>query len=75
VASLREGSLEFIIDRRASKDDGRGLEEAIMDMMPMTHKYKILLERRYEKMSFNLYNRLLNIICELYYDLFVTFVI
>jgi len=48
VASLLKGSLEFIIDRRASRDDGRGLEEAVMDMIPMTHKYRILFERRCE---------------------------
>ena len=46
VASLRSGDLEVVVDRRASKDDGRGLEEQVMDTRAMTHKYRILLEPR-----------------------------
>ena len=46
VASLEEGRLKLILDRRASKDDGRGLEESLGDTRPMTHKYRILLEPR-----------------------------
>ena len=46
VAGLRSGELEVVIDRRASRDDGRGLEEQVMDTRAMTHKFKILLEPR-----------------------------
>ena len=47
VASLHPGRLEVILDRRSSQDDGRGLEEEVMDTRPMTHKYNLLFERRY----------------------------
>ena len=51
VASLSPGCLEVILDRRSSRDDGRGLEEEVMDTRPMTHSYNILFESRSEEME------------------------
>lgn len=44
VASLRNGWLEIMLDRRLVRDDGRGLGQGVMDNRPMNVLFHILLE-------------------------------
>ena len=46
VASLHKGSLEVMLDRRLSYDDGRGLGEGIYDNVPVFSQFKLLFESR-----------------------------
>ncbi|KAG6398267.1 hypothetical protein SASPL_139722 [Salvia splendens] len=44
VASLKNGWLEIMLDRRLQNDDGRGLGQGVMDNRPMNVLFHILLE-------------------------------
>ncbi|KAL6960670.1 Alpha-mannosidase 2x [Sarracenia purpurea var. burkii] len=44
VASLKNGWLEVMLDRRLSSDDGRGLGQGVMDNRPMNVIFHILVE-------------------------------
>ncbi|KAF5182395.1 Alpha-mannosidase [Thalictrum thalictroides] len=44
VASLENGWLEIMLDRRLIKDDGRGLGQGVMDNRPMNIVFNILKE-------------------------------
>ncbi|XP_010424099.1 PREDICTED: alpha-mannosidase 2 [Camelina sativa] len=44
VASLREGWLEIMLDRRLVRDDGRGLGQGVMDNRAMTVVFHLLAE-------------------------------
>ncbi|XP_057972357.1 alpha-mannosidase 2 [Malania oleifera] len=44
VASLKNGWLEIMLDRRLVSDDGRGLGQGVMDNRPMNVIFHILLE-------------------------------
>ncbi|OVA14340.1 Glycoside hydrolase family 38 [Macleaya cordata] len=44
VASLKDGWLEIMLDRRLVKDDGRGLGQGVMDNHPMNIIFHILKE-------------------------------
>ncbi|KDP45423.1 hypothetical protein JCGZ_09672 [Jatropha curcas] len=44
VASLKEGWLEIMLDRRLVRDDGRGLGQGVMDNRPMNVIFHILVE-------------------------------
>ncbi|OAY29893.1 alpha-mannosidase 2 [Manihot esculenta] len=44
VASLKDGWLEIMLDRRLVKDDGRGLGQGVMDNRPMNVIFHILVE-------------------------------
>ncbi|KAL9275061.1 Alpha-mannosidase 2-like protein [Drosera capensis] len=44
VASLKNGWLEIMLDRRLVRDDGRGLGQGVMDNRPMNVLFHILLE-------------------------------
>ncbi|CAG5119326.1 unnamed protein product [Candidula unifasciata] len=46
VASLYDGTLEVILDRRLMQDDWRGLKEAAHDNVPSPSKFILLPERR-----------------------------
>ena len=46
AASVAEGSLEVMLDRRTSLDDGRGMGEGVLDSRATTHKFWLLLEPR-----------------------------
>ncbi|EFJ05441.1 hypothetical protein SELMODRAFT_228, partial [Selaginella moellendorffii] len=45
AASLGNGWLEMMLDRRLSTDDGRGLEQGIMDNRPVNIVFHLLLEK------------------------------
>lgn len=44
VASLKDGWLEIMLDRRLLNDDGRGLGQGVMDNRPMNVIFHILVE-------------------------------
>ncbi|KAL3526463.1 hypothetical protein ACH5RR_011119 [Cinchona calisaya] len=44
VASLKNGCLEIMLDRRLTRDDGRGLGQGVMDNHPVNVVFHILLE-------------------------------
>ncbi|KAF7113028.1 hypothetical protein RHSIM_RhsimUnG0168300 [Rhododendron simsii] len=44
VASLKNGWLEIMLDRRLVRDDGRGLGQGVMDNRPMNVIFHILVE-------------------------------
>ncbi|KAJ7974489.1 Alpha-mannosidase [Quillaja saponaria] len=44
VASLKDGWLEIMLDRRLVRDDGRGLGQGVMDNRPMNVVFHILVE-------------------------------
>ncbi|GAA0139932.1 glycosidase [Lithospermum erythrorhizon] len=44
VASLKDGWLEIMLDRRLVRDDGRGLGQGVMDNRPMNVVFHILME-------------------------------
>lgn len=44
VASLKNGWLEIMLDRRLTRDDGRGLGQGVLDNHPMNVVFHILLE-------------------------------
>ncbi|KAF5740338.1 alpha-mannosidase 2x [Tripterygium wilfordii] len=44
VASLKDGWLEIMLDRRLLADDGRGLGQGVMDNRPMNVVFHILME-------------------------------
>nr|GME20730.1 alpha-mannosidase 2 [Ipomoea batatas] len=44
AASLKDGWLEIMLDRRLVRDDGRGLGQGVMDNRPMNVVFHILLE-------------------------------
>ncbi|CAI9109572.1 OLC1v1009416C1 [Oldenlandia corymbosa var. corymbosa] len=44
VASLKNGHLEIMLDRRLTRDDGRGLGQGVMDNRPTNVMFHILLE-------------------------------
>ncbi|XP_073280149.1 alpha-mannosidase 2-like [Primulina huaijiensis] len=44
VASLKNGWLEIMLDRRLVRDDGRGLGQGVMDNRPMNIVFHILVE-------------------------------
>ncbi|RAL40093.1 hypothetical protein DM860_008233 [Cuscuta australis] len=44
VASLKDGWLEIMLDRRLLRDDGRGLGQGVMDNRPMNVLFHILVE-------------------------------
>jgi alpha-mannosidase len=44
AASLNEGEIEVMLDRRTSIDDGRGMGEGVWDSIKMQHKFYLTLE-------------------------------
>ncbi|KAG2333908.1 hypothetical protein Bca52824_005088 [Brassica carinata] len=44
VASLEDGWLEIMLDRRLVRDDGRGLGQGVMDNRPMTVVFHLLVD-------------------------------
>lgn len=44
AASLNEGEMEVMLDRRTSIDDGRGMGEGVFDSIKMEHKFYLTLE-------------------------------
>lgn len=44
AASLNEGEIEIMLDRRTSIDDGRGMGEGVWDSIKMQHKFYLTLE-------------------------------
>ncbi|KAF5958872.1 hypothetical protein HYC85_006097 [Camellia sinensis] len=51
VASLKNGWLEIMLDRRLVRDDDRGLGQGVMDNRPMNVIFHILLESNISKTS------------------------
>ncbi|KAK3002316.1 hypothetical protein RJ639_021441 [Escallonia herrerae] len=51
VASLKNGWLEVMLDRRLSRDDGRGLGQGVMDNRPMNVVFHLLLESNISSIS------------------------
>ncbi|KAK7104559.1 alpha-mannosidase 2x-like [Littorina saxatilis] len=46
VASLDSGWLELMLDRHLLYDDGRGMEEGVTDIKPVTSEFMLMVERR-----------------------------
>ena len=46
AATVSEGSLEVMLDRRTVYDDARGMGEGVLDSRPTTQKFWLLLEPR-----------------------------
>ena len=46
ATSTKQGSLEVIVDRRATFDDARGMGEGILDSVDTVHKYWLLYEAK-----------------------------
>jgi len=44
AASPRPGTLQLMVDKRTSYDDGRGMGEGVLDSRPTRHRYVLLLE-------------------------------
>ncbi|KAJ7544316.1 hypothetical protein O6H91_09G073800 [Diphasiastrum complanatum] len=44
VASLKNGYLEMMLDRRLTRDDGRGLEQGVVDNHPTNVVFHLLIE-------------------------------
>uniref|UniRef100_A0A2P2K782 Alpha-mannosidase n=1 Tax=Rhizophora mucronata TaxID=61149 RepID=A0A2P2K782_RHIMU len=51
VASLKDGWLEIMLDRRLLRDDGRGLGQGVMDNRPMNVIFHVLVESNISSMS------------------------
>lgn len=51
VASLKDGWLEIMLDRRLVRDDGRGLGQGVMDNRPMNVIFHILAESNISSIS------------------------
>ena len=45
VGSMEAGMLEFVLDRRTSSDDNRGLQQALNDNLPAESSYRLLAEQ------------------------------
>jgi len=46
ASSLQAGQLEVMLDRRTAYDDGRGMGEGVLDSVPTSHRFWLLLEPR-----------------------------
>ena len=46
AASLEEGSLEVMLERRGSGDDGRGIGEGVLDNLPSDSQFLVVYGRR-----------------------------
>ncbi|XP_051140278.1 alpha-mannosidase 2-like isoform X2 [Andrographis paniculata] len=51
VASLKNGWLEIMLDRRLAADDGRGLGQGVMDNHPMNVLFHLIVESNISKPS------------------------
>lgn len=45
-ASLREGQIEIMLDRKLNQDDHLGLGQGVTDNHPTRHIFRVLLERK-----------------------------
>lgn len=58
VASLKEGWLEIMLDRRLVRDDGRGLGQGVMDNRPLNIVFHILMESNISSIPTSVSNHL-----------------
>ena len=45
VGSMAPGELEFVLDRRTTRDDNRGLQQSLNDNLPAESSYRVFVEQ------------------------------